>query len=348
MKNRLDYYSLDYCSNIIMSTWPWMKDSAVALAQAVPDDSDPRPVVSDLIEENQELIDRMVEALSNGSSDDEDDANESSSLFDHANKHDDLWCLRFLLSHKKNLDKAVAAARTTLKFRHEHKLDEKDLRNEAAPQYPEKVIGNEAFCRFMASGVADGSIVYTVPEPNRSGVVAYINIGSLDTHQLGQVELEDWVAALTYANEWNYQWLDYLTRTTGRLTKSIRIVDVSTSRLQQFDNSCQQKYTDAIAVMQDCFPQAVKSIFVCFAPAWIQVPWRVIRPFMPVRVVDKLDFLHPLNNDDDRARLLEIIPKDHLPTQFGGTNTEYLDMLSTVDSNSDVNDDSTTENELAS
>lgn len=220
-----------------MSGWPWMKDSAFAIAEAVPDDSDPRPVVSDLIEEHRELIDIMVEALSNGSSDDEDGASDKS-LFDHANKHDDLWCLRFLLSHKKNLDKAVAAARTTLKFRHEHNLDERDLRNEAAPQYPEKVVNNEAFRRFMASGVADGSIVYTIPDPKRAGVVTYINIGCLDTHGLAQVALQDWVAALIYVNEWNYQWLDYITRTTGRLTKSIRIVDVSTSRLQQFDKTC--------------------------------------------------------------------------------------------------------------
>lgn len=319
-----------------------MKDSAFAIAEAVPDDSDPRPVVSDLIEEHRELIDIMVEALSNGSSDDEDGASDKS-LFDHANKHDDLWCLRFLLSHKKNLDKAVAAARTTLKFRHEHNLDERDLRNEAAPQYPEKVVNNEAFRRFMASGVADGSIVYTIPDPKRAGVVTYINIGCLDTHGLAQVALQDWVAALIYVNEWNYQWLDYITRTTGRLTKSIRIVDVSTSRLQQFDKTCQHKYTDTIAGMQDCFPQAVKRIFVCFAPSWIQVPWRVIRPFMPSRVIGKLDFIHPINNDDDRARLLAIIPKDHLPTRFGGTNTEYLSKLLPVYSSSDANDSSATD-----
>lgn len=293
--------------------------------------SDPRPLVKDLICEHRDLIDEMVLSLSNNTNSSDDITSQSpttASLFDHAHKHDDLWCLRFLLSHKKNLNNAIAAARTTLKFRSKYHLDEADLR-ESAPQHLRKTdhIKNfDGFRRFMASGIVsdDGSssIVYNVPDPKRLGTVMYINIGSLDTHHLGEVATDDWITALTYVNEWNYQWLDYLTRTTGRLTKSIRIVDVSTARLHQFDKTCQSKYTDAVAVMEDCFPQAVQSIFVCFAPVWIQVPWRIIRPFMPVRVVEKLDFVDPIHAEKDKARLIEIIPEEYLAVQFGGTNTE--------------------------
>ena len=330
-----------------MSSWPWMKNCSCPIADATtaPDTyatTDPRPLVEGLICEHRELIDEMVLSLSNNTNSSDNETSQSPttvSLFDHAHKHDDLWCLRFLLSHKKNLEKAIAAARTTLKFRYEYHLDEADLR-ESAPQHVQNtdhVKNFEGFRRFMASGIlsdnGSSSIVYTVPDPKRLGTVMYINIGSLDTHQLGEVAKEDWITALTYVNEWNYQWLDYLTRTTGRLTKSIRIVDVSTARLHQFDKICQRKYTDAIAVMEDCFPQAVQNIFVCFAPVWIQVPWRIIRPFMPVRVVEKLDFVDPIHDEKDKARMIEIIPKEHLAVQFGGTNTECFAKPAAADLN---------------
>lgn len=284
-----------------MSGWPWMKGQPVAIADAEPDETDPRPIVKDVIQTHRESLDQFqAELLDNP-------------LYDPLMKHDDLWCVRFLLSHKGNVEKSLQSANTTLLFRKKHNLDDVDLRQTPPQDY--KNIRRPAFNRFMTSGVGSGSLIYSVEEKT---VVAYINIGCLSTHDLAELDTDDWVSALAFVNEWNYQWLDYMTRTTGRLTKSVRLVDVGTVQLGQIDLKCQEKYTTAIGGMQDCYPQAVQSIYVCFAPFWIQTPWRLIRPFLPERVVSKMDFLSPVDNADDLQRLLQHVSRDHLPVRFGG------------------------------
>ena len=293
---------------------------------------DNRLLVEELIREHRPLIDQMVATLSSSSS--------SSPLYDPA-KHDDLWCLRFLLSHKKNLDKAIAAAQTTLAFRREHGLDEwGDIRG-TAPQDITTTNNNTddstagaawvAWKRFIDSGgVTDRSIVYAVPDEQRCGVLTFIDIGSMDPHKLAELSVQEWIAALAYMNEWNYQWCDYLTRKTGRLTKSVRLVDVGTASLSQIDWQCQMRYTQAIGTMQDCYPQAVKSIYVCYAPFWVYGPWKAIRPLLPSRVVNKMDFLDPASssadNADDRQRLLGVAAgcAEYLPRRYGGTNDTIL------------------------
>jgi len=319
-----------------MSGWPWMKGCSVEQQNAGQvDDSqdDERPVVRDLIREHRDLIDQMAAALS---------SSENEESYD-ATKHDDLWCLRFLLSHKKNLPKAIQAAKTTLVFRREHGLDELGDIRETAPQNAEIA----AWQRFRDSGgVSERSILYTVPDLQRGGVLTFFDIGSMDPHKLAKLSVDDWIASIAYMNEWNYQWLDYLTRTTGRLTKSVRIVDVGTARLSQIDLTCQDRYTKAIATMQDCFPQAVQCIYVCYAPAWIYVPWKTIRPYLPVRVVSKMDFLDP-SVAKDRQRLLHATADspEHLPTRFGGANETLLcaDTTTTNSLSEDANDENNDE-----
>jgi hypothetical protein len=71
---------------------------------------DVRPSVLDLIEKNRKTIDAVKQAL------------EKDPLYT-AEKHDDLWIFRFVLSHKKKVKEAVKAATSTLKYRKEHKLD---------------------------------------------------------------------------------------------------------------------------------------------------------------------------------------------------------------------------------
>ena len=290
-----------------------MEGCKVVVANAVAaSDDDPRPVVKDLIHEHSALIKEMVLALA------------SNEWYD-SSKHDDLWCLRFLRSHKKNVEAAIRAAQATLRFRKEYGLDELGDIRAIAPQDYQNLGSDTAFFRFMAGGVGEQSVAYVVPSASHqvagaAGVLTYIDIGTLETHKLAELPIEDWIAGLAYVNEWNYQWLDYLTRTTGRLTKSVRIVDVGTASLGQIDWNCQNKYTKAVSVMQDCFPQAVQSIYVCFAPGWVYRPWKLIRPFLPTRVVEKMDFLDPLESQEDRERLLQHASSEQLPVRFGGKN----------------------------
>jgi hypothetical protein len=98
-------------------TWPWMKDGKVT-PRTTPAPSvhamDDRPALVDVIAAHRTKIDQVAADLA------------TDPLF-RPSKHDDLWIVRFLLSHK-NVKSATKAAHSTLQFRAQHKLDETDIR----------------------------------------------------------------------------------------------------------------------------------------------------------------------------------------------------------------------------
>lgn len=289
--------------------WAWMQGAKPSVSDSSTsnkDIEDSRPLISNLLEEYRELIKELQVQLS------KDD------LYDQ-DKHDELWMLRFLLSHKKDLDEALSAAKETLQFRKMYQLDDKDIR----PFPPQDMkepndISSRGFQCFLDNGVARDAIRLVVPDEKSCGVVVYFSIKDIDTHKLGEVEQEDWVAGMIYVNESQFQWNDYITRTTGRLTKSIHVIDVSEIFLSMYDSTTQGKYTTAGKGLQNCYPQGVQSYFVCNSPFWIQGPWNIMKPLLPVRVVSKLDFLNPKECEPDRNQILRFVPVGQLPTQFGG------------------------------
>lgn len=292
------------------SSWPWMKDGAVPAI--LPENPTPpvtvkdnRPSVKVLIDEHRQLIDQVAKELS------------TDPLYE-SNKHDDLWIVRFLLSHKKKVKPSVKAAKFTLVFRKEHKLDEKDIRFSPV----DRDAPSEALQRFLKH-CGDDTFRFVVPDPKR-GVIGFLRAAGIDQHALVEhVDAADWLPCFTYIAEWSHQWLDYITRTTGRLTKSVRIVDAADISLAGINNENNKRDGQAMHIMEDCYPQMLQTVFVCHAPGWIQVPWRVLRPLIPKRVVEKFDFVAPETNIKERKRLLKYISLQHLPARFGGLNETW-------------------------
>jgi CRAL/TRIO domain len=285
------------------SGWIWMKDVAVAIAEqpiSPVNELDDRPALVDLFTEYRTLIDKVATELA------------TDPLYD-ASKHDDLWIVRFLLSHKKNVKASVKAAKHTLMVRAKHKLDEKDLRfSPVGPDVPD-----EAFRRYLKY-CADDVLQPTIPDP-KLGVVFYINAGHFDHNVLVKnVDEADWLPSFLYCSEWSHQWVDYISRTTGRLTASIRIMDLKGLSFKSLSFEGQKRDGKAMKVSEDCYPQMLKSIFVCRGPSWVINVWRLVRPVFPKRVVEKMDFLAPDKNEKERDRMLKYISMENLPTRFGG------------------------------
>jgi CRAL/TRIO domain len=287
------------------TTWPWMKEVAVPLATtpAPPaHDTDDRPSVVDLIVEYRAVIDQVATELA------------SDPLYS-AQKHDDLWILRFLLSHKKNLKASVKAAKHTLAFRAQHKLDEKDIRYfPVGPDVPEP-----AFQRYLKY-CSNDAFQFCVPDV-KLGVVGICLGPSVDMHGLVEnVDEADWLPTIVYMAEWSHQWNDFLTRTSGRLTRSVRIIDLGGASFKHMNAECKKRNGDAMKVTEDCYPQLVRSVFICRAPGWVQGIWRVLRVFFPKRLVEKIDFVAPESNARDLNLLLKYISMENLPSRYGGKN----------------------------
>ena len=150
-----------------MTSWPWMKGVGVAVADAIPalNEHDERPSAKGLIDENRSIIDQVKKEL------------ETDPLYD-ASKHDQLWIIRFLLSHKLDKQRALKAAKTTLLFRKEHKLDEKDIRFSPVSKNHENEIvrQHQSFCQ-------EDAVRFVVPDAQR-GVIGFLHYAGIDQHAM--------------------------------------------------------------------------------------------------------------------------------------------------------------------
>ena len=294
-----------------MTSWIWMKgiDYAIVDTPIEPVTSDDeRPIVKDLIDEYRVLIDEMKLGIS-------DDP-----LYD-STKHDDLWCLRFILSHckkptnKKGVSKAIDAAKYTLQFRVKHNLDDKDIRD----MPPEKIKVGPVYEYWRDRCQGDG-ILTAIPDKKR-GVIMFIKFAQMNPNATKLITEETWDYAFIYSSEYVHQWLDYVTRTTGRLTKSIRFIDMKDLNfVKHFDRASSKRDGKIMNEMEDCYPQLLESIYPFNAPTWMHLIWEFMRPIMPTRILDKIDIIQPDTNKTEKRRLYKHIHKKKLPTFLGGKN----------------------------
>ena len=99
--------------------------------------------------------------------------------------------------------------------------------------------------------------------------------------------------------------------------------------------------------LEDYYPQSLGISFVANSPAWLSGVWSVFRSLFPKRVVEKVDFLPPLekvirarsksrlksssmsssSNGADHLNLLKpilrYISEEHLPVRYGGRNEQW-------------------------
>ena len=129
-----------------------------------------------------------------------------------------------------------------------------------------------------------------------------------------------WLPIFLHCSEWSHQWLDYVTRTTGRLTKSVRFVDADGLAMSMFNRECGRRDGKVMGLMEDCYPQLLESIFMCTPPKFMKVIWNLVSTILPKRVTEKFDMINPKINEKERKRLYRHISEEDLPVQFGGKN----------------------------
>ena len=286
------------------SSWPWMKgiDCSIVdppIAPTCPEDI--RPAVKELIAKHATKIAKIKSGLV-------DDP-----LYDET-KHDDLWVLRFWMSHKKTKS-AIDAAKKTFQFRAKYRLDEQDIR-----RIPPHKVSEGKVKEFMSHWEEDAMLM-TVPDKER-GVICFIRMSSINQHAVVKnLNEEYWLPNYMYYSEWTYQWVDYVTRTAGRLTKSIRLIDSADVSLSTLNGECMKRDGRAMAVMEDNYPQMLETVFFINPPSFVRVLWNVGKVILPKRVFEKFDIIDPQEKEQDRKRLCRHISEENLPEELGGKNT---------------------------
>jgi hypothetical protein len=291
----------------LSASWPWLKDitcknnRTTLFMPAVNegDGFDSRPLVADLISEHRLAIDEMKESLA------EIDGSDCHLLYD-PNKHDDLWILRFLLSHKNNRIASLEAAKKTLLFRKKHSLDDEDIRCHPFQN------ATQPATRKMKQFMDHDAVSQGVYDPSNGGTVKYCRLDGFH-HKNFQKEMtqDDVLLSILYQSEWSFQWNDYITRKTGRLTKETRIIDADGFRVTHLMNrKAVRLNANATKCMDTCYPQLVHNTFVFGAPLLLRKAWALTKPIFPPGLVNKMIFVEPRCDEKDQKKLLACISND--------------------------------------
>jgi len=293
---------------------------------------DERPLISDLLAEHF----RTIEAVR-----DEILADEVGRFLhskgSNAKRYDEIWILRFVLSHKGNVKSATRAALDTMKFREKKKLNELgDIRYRMVnvgidPAYPEEWKDKEWLPgqEFFASCCEPNALIMYQPDMSR-GVIELIDVGKVDSHAIAKGMCDavgDWSNFNLYSNESNFQVLDHVTRTTGRLTKLCRIFDMRNVGWNTVSFDYVRQDSTACKVVEDFYPQHLGMACIVNCPDWLARMWNMGKRMLPKRVAEKVAFLPNMlkagKTKDGLKPILRYISIDDLPEKYGGTNNQW-------------------------
>jgi hypothetical protein len=152
---------------------PWVdEDNLHKEPFPVVNDQDDRPTVRDLIEKHKEKIEKVQANL------------KEDPLYDPI-KHDELWIVRYILSHKK-VDKATVAAKKFIAYRKERKLDERDIRQDP----PGKNCDVEGVRKWWGCN-EDDAMIFCHPDQDR-GVVLFLKLKGLDQNKIAEIQDDEW------------------------------------------------------------------------------------------------------------------------------------------------------------
>lgn len=289
------------------------------------DPHDDRPFVKDLVLEHKTKIEDVRKKILS------DEV--CKPLFEkHFERYDDLWILRFVLTHKGKVKDATKAALKTIKFREEQNLNELGDIRHLIRNFGIKIDDNEnanaeeffPFYHEYNAVCEKDCITITQPDPNR-GILVYMDVGNFDVAQLLATLTQDQQREYRIrANEATFQVLDEVTRRTGRLTKVTNLMDETNVSLSKFNRKAMHQDAELTKELEDYWPQMLASIYIFNAPSWVNALWKVIKHIFPKRIVNKVDFM-PTSAVSGKfyKPILRYVSEENLPEKYGGKNTNW-------------------------
>ncbi|KAJ1637547.1 hypothetical protein T492DRAFT_951903 [Pavlovales sp. CCMP2436] len=229
-------------------------------------------------------------------------------------KHDDLYLLRYLLSHKLQPRAAVKAFASGLAWRRANGIDaiaqvvkEAGFVDGVHSQFPQYGKINPRLPMHF-SGLADG-------QPT-----VYFSVRELKLAELmREITVADYVLYSQYLNEMVHQATDAASRRTGRIVKLVRLIDATGVGWHTLNMKYFSAVTAAARGSEDAYPQLLGYFFMCNAGRMARTFWEnAARPLLPSRMVEKSALLEPLTSEADLQRLLVWVPLAKLPAQLGG------------------------------
>ena len=268
--------------------------------------------MSDLIAENASKIEALRELV------------KVDPLYD-ANRHDDLWLLRYLLSHTRGGVKAAAkAARYTLAWREENRMDELAAELNASTAL-EPAIAHPDVVKVHKIHVKPHGIRHIQPDKTR-GPVLLANMVDFDyATTVKLISRDEYAMMIKCMLEWVYIQCDRATRETGKLTKSARFIQVKGLSAFSLDREWLKLDGQVAKEMEDCYPQALGIIICLNPPTWALIVWRAAKFLFPARMVEKIDLVSTAGaRKEVHKRARKWIDLEQLPSSYGGNGPDLI------------------------
>lgn len=100
--------------------------------------------------------------------------------------------------------------------------------------------------------------------------------------------------------------------------KSIYVIDLDGIRLQDFVGDVVRFVKSAADFTSKHYPERSGNIFVVNVPRWFNVIWRVVKPVVDPVTLEKIQILPRGDDEGIRLALLEKIPLENIPPEYGG------------------------------
>ena len=280
-----------------------------------PNPHDERPLVKDLLEKHKASIEDVRQRIKS-------DETVGKPLWD-PERYDDIWILRYILSHKGDKNSAAKAALKTMKIRDEMNMNELgDIRHRIKNYGVENEDTIESLPGFDLYNkyACKNGIIISQPDPDR-GVLVFLDISDWDFDgMMAGMSNEQVKEHSLYLNEAVYQILDEVTRRTGKLTKLTRILDLGTFSFFKINYKFSRRDAAIQKQIEDYHPQLLEKIYIFNPPSWFNAVWQVMRPFFPKRFAEKLDVAY---SSKLHTPLLKQVSEANLPERLGGKNKEW-------------------------
>lgn len=125
-----------------------------------------------------------------------------------------------------------------------------------------------------------------------------------------------------YALVTEFLWTRVSAAQDGPLSQAITVLDLDGLRLRDFAGDVAAFVRRAAAFTGEHYPERAGVIYVLNAPASFGVVWRLVRPLVDPVTLAKVQILTA--GDDVVATLMERIPYENIPREYGGGSTVPL------------------------
>lgn len=255
--------------------------------------------IPDLCKEHRHLIDNVMLHCS------------EEIAHDPAQFRDDLFLLRFALSHKGNLEKTVDAVKQTIAWRVQHGERLKRLR-EGTEMPP----GFETMQKYIPMDIhgttAHGDVIFVMRTGNS-------NIKKL-CDELGEAAITEY---FVFCKEMLHALLDRKSREQRRIVKCVTIMDAKNSTAgNQGDRRWMTASGEGSKRTDLYYPQLLGAMVIVNLPLMLRALVAIAKLFMSKRSADKLLICPGKTRKDTILNCpvaKALIAPDQLPTFLGGT-----------------------------